>query len=837
MYIFKRMIGILVLFALPFLSIGQVDFGDMENLSDSESTPSEEQDFIKDGDHYYLVWNEWGDLVFRKSNDAGVTWSEKQMIFSALDYGASYPDIAASGDNIYVFYYRNTAGEQQIFFVKSDDGGESFGNEQQISSIDNGAQVPEAVAVDDKVFVAYEARDSNYDYQIAFEKSTDAGDSWTETAFLTDTEMPSRWCNITYDEGNTFISYNEQTGEEYDQLDIFFTKSDNDGESWTTPVNVSENQDYNARLSTFVLDSSVYITSSSKVDGIQSDIRLYRSSDLGDSWEEPILITDNSGDNSRPDIWAAINEANDHRIYIFYSDGTYTDYENAYLKYSVDNGNNWSEHIQVSQDTEDGAWPQIVGQQGEGQDELYFVWNRPWEGSLNFEVWGRPATNPYSLVATINGTVVNNDDEPVSGALVTVGTYTTTTGLDGSFSLEVPAGTYAMTVEAEDYETYYEEIEVENGNTYNYDIVLSPYQPVLFPPLNPGFSMLGSDLTLSWDPPASEGDEMRYDDGNNDDGVGGELEHFEAAIRFPVEDLSAYEGKYLTELNFYITDTMFQAFARVWTGGSQNYAGDLVFEQEVEDLQNGWNHVPIEQPIYIEGDEELWMGYRILNPEGEEIYPAGVDDGPADPYKGDMVLYYSDWVSMYENFGWDFNWNIYGLAVSTETPVQKQKPLVMSGRESAGGRIADFDSYNVYKNDEFLASVPSNQTSYTDEGLNTGTFTYEVTSALDDQESNPSEPLEVVITSADKPERSEVTIQPNPAHDVLKISFENLSAGKPAEWKLTDMQGRQVLMNNESVMTKEKRSMNIKLPAKLRGVYLLHLEWEENRVVKKVMIR
>ncbi len=833
-YILSKTIGLAIILFLPLLGISQVEFGEINNLSENEGAPSDEQNLAQDGSDYYMVWNEWGDLKYRQSDNAGETWGEKQTLYSAFDYGASYPVVAASGSNVYVFYFRNTNGDSQIFMIKSEDGGDTFGSEVQVSDSENGAQIPQAVAVDEKVFLAYESRDEGYNYQIVFKKSENSGESWSESQYLTDTENSSGWCNIAYEQEKIFVSYNEQTGEEYDHLDIFFTKSTDEGTTWTENINVSQNQDYNARLSTTVLDNSVYIVSSSNVDGIQSDIRLYRSFDLGETWEAPQLITDNSGGNSRPDIWVTANDTDDHRIYITYSDGSYTGYENAYLKYSINNGQDWSDHLQVSQDTEDGAWPQVIGLGGETQDELYFGWNRPNEGSFQFEVYGRPAVNPFNQVATINGTVENEAGEPLAGAVVNVGTYSTTTGINGAFNLEVPGGAYSMSVEADGYETYFEEIEVESGNTYNYQITLAPYQPLLFPPLNPQYAIEGSDLTLSWDPPASEGSEMRYDDGQNADEVGGEVEHFEAALRFPVEDLAAYEGKYLTEINFYIADTNCQIFARVWIGGSQNYEGELVFEQEVEDLENGWNHVELSQPIYISGEEEIWMGYRVLNPEF--VYPAGTDNGPAIPYKGDMILYYSDWVSMYEYFGWDINWNIYGLAVSTETPLKKQEPVVMSGNNMDNDRIADFESYNIYKNNDLLSTVPASQTSYTDEGLSTGSFTYEITSVLEDQESNPSEPLQVVVTSATRQFAEDIEIYPNPAKNFINISLDQLERTAQLRIKLTDLQGRRVFVEEKLVLNTGNH-IKLRLPEKLQGMYILHLNLGETKKVKKIFVR
>ncbi len=103
-----------MVFFLPVLANAQINLGDIQNISDTEGTPSDEQNFVNVGNNYYVVWNKWGDIAFSKSEDAGQTWSAAETVYSAFDYGANYPVVAAEGETVMIFYYRNTSGDSQI---------------------------------------------------------------------------------------------------------------------------------------------------------------------------------------------------------------------------------------------------------------------------------------------------------------------------------------------------------------------------------------------------------------------------------------------------------------------------------------------------------------------------------------------------------------------------------------------------------------------------------------------------------------------------------------------------------------------------------------------------
>ncbi len=1031
------------------MATGQIQFSDMQNLS-NEYGPSDEHDIANMGDDYFLVWNQWGDIMFRKSENGGENWGQKLTLYTGFDYGASYPVIAATGDHVYIAYYRNTSGNSEIFMVKSTDGGQSFGNEMQVTNSINLAQVPQIVACGDTVLIAYEDRDENWDYQIMLTYSTDAGESWSGPQNLSNTSGNARWCNVAWQQEKIVVVWNEQTGATYNDLDIFYTISEDFGESWTTPANLSNNMAYNARLNTRIVENSIYVIVSAKVDGLQSDIMLYRSDDFGQNWDDAVNLSDNTGASSRPDIWVTPNYEGNHRIYAVWTDETYNANERAYLKYSIDNGYSWSEMVEFSNTTEDAAWVQIIGEATGPVDDLYMVWYRPDDGTFNYEVWGRGAQSQVSSDVNLSGTITNEDEQPLENATIAMGGYVVFSGEDGSYNMDVPAGTYDFSASASGYQNYTqpgleinenvvldvtltalipggypphnlkleqqgvsgvfatweapigfnslelayddgeanglywvgsatgneymavafehdescylrqaklftspgntsEQLKVwilgddggnpsmstvfsgpllvdvetpwttlemdipipanvrfyivcqwEQGNLYKiggdlnqpdgfsystsdggeswyihddmdfmiragiatdekstikeispeipkgellgyqpwldgtsygvvitenyfnfeglapgytyqisitaiYDDGVSPPatreiyipEPLLFPPLNlEAQEQPNGDpaIALSWDAPASEGDWIQWDDGQNSDAVGGEnIEIFDAAIRFTSDDLADYDGQYLTRVSFFIADANCQFFIRVWQGGNQNYAGDLIREQTIAyPIDNEWNTYDLGTPVLIDASEELWIGYRVINNNG--VYPAGTDDGPAVPFKGDMLLYGSDWVSMNNYFGWDINWNIRGMVVSAESgetkslcpgdfveelPVLTGMPQKIKVQSRSDPFLWEYSHFNIYNQDELIGTTPSGTLEYTDQNIQIYNA-YTVTTAWESYESTPSNEVIISYVGTTDQENSpnELNIFPNPIRDQVIVAFQIKESGK-----------------------------------------------------------
>ncbi|MCF8365030.1 MAG: exo-alpha-sialidase [Bacteroidales bacterium] len=1102
------LISLLILFCIGAVQ-AQISFGEMQNIS-SEYGPSDEQDIANSGDDYFLVWNQWGDIMFRKSENGGLNWGAKLILYSGFDYGANYPVIAVSGNKVYIVYYRNTSGNSEIFLVKSENGGQSFGNEIQVSSTIHQGQVPQIVASGDTVVIAYEDRDANWYYQIYLTYSTDAGNTWSDAVALSNTTGHARWCNLAKLDDKMVVVWNEQTGATYNNLDLFVTKTTDFGQSWSAPVNITNDGAYNARLNTKIIGNSIYVIVSAKVDGLQSDIMLYRSDDFGENWQTPVNLSDNSGASSRPDFWITPNYENNHRIYAVWSDETYTGNERAYLKYSIDNGYSWSEMLEFSNASEDAAWVQIVGEATGPVDDLYMVWYRPDDGTFNYEVWGRGAENQVSSEVNLSGIISDEDENPVGNATVALGGYVVFSLDDGSYSLDVPAGTYDFSVSAAGFQNYqqpglelfentvldvsltplvpgnypphnikveqqgvndifvsweapigfgsielaYDDGEAnglywvgsatgnefmatafehnascylrqlkiftspgsvgeamkvwilgdENGSPdmnnliggpylvditspwtianldipipanvrfyiacqwetgnlykvggdlnqpdgfsystsdggetwfvndemdfmiragiafdekgsvsfikpasssrelmgynlyldgnllvaniqepyasiqdltpgYNYSIGVSALyddgesppvlksifiqEPLLFPPLNlVATEQSEPDLAinLTWDEPASAGEWLHWDDGQNSDAVGGEnIEIFDAAIRFTPEDLSEFDGQYLTKVSIFIADANAQFFIRVWQGGNQNYAGELIREQFIAyPIANEWNTYDLLTPVLIDASQELWMGYRVINTEG--VYPAGTNDGPAVPFKGDMLLYGSDWVSMDNYFGWDINWNIQGFVVDAgdgktqdigfgDFNNRKPKNIGVPGKitspEPSKPFLWEYSHFNVYNQDQLIGRAPAGTFEFLDEEIQMYNV-YKVTTAWDTFESNPSN--EVIVSYVGTEERNEssgqYSVWPNPARDIVHVQFVSGEAEK-TRISVYDIYGNEVAVMYDGIPEKGTNEVifNFSKMSLTAGIYFLKINQERRELLRKVLFK
>ncbi len=1099
------LLSLLILFCLSAAQ-SQVSFADMQNIS-SEYGPSDEHDIANISDNYFLVWNQWGDIMFRKSENGDENWGQKLTLYTAFDYGANYPVIAATGENVYVAYYRNTTGNSEIFLVKSENGGQLFGNEIQITNSIHLAQVPQIVASGDTIVIAYEDRDADWDYQIYLTTSTDAGQTWSEPANLSATTGNARWCNLARQGDKMVVVWNEQTGATYNELDLFFTKTNDFGQSWTAPVNITNDGAYNARLNTKILGNSVYVIVSAKVDGLQSDIMFYRSDDFGENWQTPVNLSDNSSASSRPDIWLTPNYPGNHRIYAVWSDETYTGNERAYLKYSIDNGSIWSEMMEFSNTTEDAAWVQIVGEATGPVDDLYMAWYRPDDGTFNYEIWGRAAENQVASDVNLSGIISDEDENPIENATVALGTYLVFSLQDGSYSMDVPAGTYDFSVSAVGYQNYQQQALDLNENTV-LDVTLTPLIPGNYPPHNlkveqqgvndifvtweapigfgsielayddgeanglywvgtatgnefmanafeynescylrqvklftsPGVSgeqmkvwILGDDggspslntvfggpylvdiaspwtianfdipipanvrfyatcqwetgnlykvggdlnqpdgfsystadggetwfindemdfmiragiafdekgipqalepignqktllgynlyldgillaaniqemyvsmdvlpgldytvgvsavydggespavfksifipepllfpplnleateqtepdlaINLTWDEPASEGEWLYWDDGQNSDAVGGEnIEIFDAAIRFTTDDLAEFDGQYLTKISIFIADANAQFFIRVWQGGNQNYAGELIREQFiVYPIPNEWNTYDLWTPVLIDASQELWMGYRVINTEG--VYPAGTDDGPAVPFKGDMLLYGSDWVSMSTYFGWDINWNIQGFVVDAGDGIAQFQdhgdfnnldpeniglPQKITSSEPSRSFLWEYSHFNVYNQDQIIGTIPAGTYEFLDQEIQMYNV-YKVTTAWDTFESNPSN--EVIVSYVGMDEKTklmdELRVWPNPTREFVHLQF-NADVAEQIIVSVFDLDGNKVGTIHDYILTKGSNELEIDFSEMglVPGVYILKIQQGEKEMFTKIV--
>ena len=314
------------------------------------------------------------------------------------------------------------------------------------------------------------------------------------------------------------------------------------------------------------------------------------------------------------------------------------------------------------------------------------------------------------------------------------------------------------------------------------------------PPQNlEGHKINWIEIQLEWDEPLPQQYyPLQWDDGENYTSIGTEDEYdFSVASRWYPEDLGDYDSMYLDKISFYPTEENCEYYARVWTGSEAT----LVIDQHIPQEQiyfDTWNTIELDTEIQVNADQDLWFGYRA---NAEEGYPAGVDEGPANPYHGDMIWDAEEgWQSLLEDYELDHNWNIAGILLNQEGEqvMLSEKPETSTsvkqgtiGRgpinphpESINFDSLDVVSYNIYRDNELLeGSWPF--TTYVDDSidLQTQDYLYYVTAEYSNGcISVPSnEELVTVYINSDEKEKTDKKIQihPNPAKEKIHLITKN----------------------------------------------------------------
>jgi hypothetical protein len=351
------------------------------------------------------------------------------------------------------------------------------------------------------------------------------------------------------------------------------------------------------------------------------------------------------------------------------------------------------------------------------------------------------------------------------------------------------------------------------------------------------------DVFLTWLPPGEIPQWIRWDDGTNFDAIGlNSGGTFDVAIRFDTEWLQDFAGMSLTQFAYFPRGIITSYIIKVWLGNT------LVVEQP--DLPNleEWNYRDLDTPVYIDGTQELWIGYECVDqPAGE--FPAGCDDGPGVAGYGDMIsLSGGAWQSM-SGLGFDLNWNIAGYVEWAGAPNSSLRPLNGTAFSNAAGTMpvaghmeqatdATFSAssrslvgFNVWRNGDLLTPSPIMETEYEDLGVPNGAYEYCVTANYGpDCDSEPVCDDVDITVGMDELDNSLVSIYPNPAHNYVTIE----STVQIKSVRIMNYTGQLVYSNN-TLNTNEVTTINTS--SFDAGIYFITVETNDGMLTKKITVQ
>ena len=221
------------------------------------------------------------------------------------------------------------------------------------------------------------------DYEIFYKKSTDKGLSWSSPLQLTYT--PGNIFNsiITSDSGsNLYLVWQAEDPGDY-SVDIYFKKSTDKGDSWSTPTRLTWNQKYSfSPIIRTDSDDNIHLVYSYN-NYICTEIYYKKSTDGGSTWSNPTRLTWLSGGS-----WVrSLTVDSNSNLYISWIDDTPGETE-IYYKKSTDGGDDWTGATRL---TWTNSYCRNTFMKTDMNNNVHIVWDN--NSSGNHELYYRKSTD------------------------------------------------------------------------------------------------------------------------------------------------------------------------------------------------------------------------------------------------------------------------------------------------------------------------------------------------------------------------------------------------------------------------------------------------------------
>jgi len=282
---------------------------------------------VVNGRQVIVLWNTAFDIGYRRynigysvSSNGGSTWSTPRYILNPNALGNLCYAASGSGTRININIYCSLEGDSTAFYsIRSTNFGQSWFSPQEIfNAFQSG--VPDQVGVGNFVHFTWDGRfDMAHPWEIRYLRSSDGGINWFPNIIISDSDqIHSVLTSISaFNPNEVGIAWMDYKYSPYMGTgDIFMRSSSDSGQSWGPERQATfDHFAWNSDIAS-IGDTNHIIWVDEGTGIAHRSIFYTKSEDNGESWSEPFWIDRTLDDSADP----AISVSNG-RVYVVWGDG------------------------------------------------------------------------------------------------------------------------------------------------------------------------------------------------------------------------------------------------------------------------------------------------------------------------------------------------------------------------------------------------------------------------------------------------------------------------------------------------------------------------------------
>ncbi|MGB7884353.1 MAG: sialidase family protein [Nitrososphaeraceae archaeon] len=353
-----------------------IEFDDIVNLTNNNEDSVYGQ-VGSSNNNTYVVWQESVpgntdrnyEIFFKKSSDDGNSFGERIQLSDNIGF-SEHPQMASENNNVYVVWADDTNVNKQIYFKKSNNGGNSFGEQMLLSDGNSNAFNQEISSFGDNVYVVWLEKVPYGPYRIMLASSNDGANTFHKPITLSENAVAQTFPKISSFDGHVYVAWNVEDLPNT-RSGVYFISSTDNGMTFgnISKLNMAEKDFGEPQIASS--GNQIYVIWGGSDTNKLSSLSFIKSDDNGRSFSELRKINETEhGRLNEPSNVEIIADQNE-RVFIAWQDRIYTsDKDEIFFASSTDRGETFNGVTNLSNNADISECPSIIAV----KDTVFATW-------------------------------------------------------------------------------------------------------------------------------------------------------------------------------------------------------------------------------------------------------------------------------------------------------------------------------------------------------------------------------------------------------------------------------------------------------------------------------